>query len=95
MEKATGLTQDFPSLTTRRASFFGRKSYIFFKYNIAGMLFEFPKTFQIPGAYVCFQTSTGKYSSTSLLLLKRGALSVHTLYPYVNVLCIVGSFRFS
>ena len=79
MEKATALTLDFPSLTTRRTSLFGRKSYIFFKCSNAGMLFEFPETFQIHGAYVCFQTSTGKYSSTSLLLLKHGALLMHTL----------------
>jgi len=92
MEKATALTLDFPSVTIRRASLFGRKSYIFFKYSVAGNLFEFLETSQIRGADVCFQTSTGKYSSTSLLLLKHGALSMHTLCPYVNVLCIVGSF---
>lgn len=95
MEKATALTLVFPSLTTRRASLFGRKSYMFFKYSIARMLFEFPEIFQIHGAYVCFQTSTGKYSSTSLFLLEHGALSVHTRYLYVKVLCVVCSLWFS
>lgn len=39
MERSASLTLDFPSLTTRKASLFGSKSCIFFKYSVGGMLF--------------------------------------------------------